>query len=87
VSLAKRALEEAWELEDALRRPVLVPMTAEELAWFAEHPDEPEFYRKRRPGEFEALAEEEDLIGVTVVPIGGGLASIHPVIVRRFSDG
>lgn len=87
MSMAKRALDEAEEREAALWRSQLVPMTAGDRAWFVEHPHERELFRHRRPGEFDALAEEVDLVGVTVVPVGGGLARIYPEELWRFSDG
>ena len=87
MSWAKRVVEEAQEREDALWRPLLVPLTADEEAWFAAHPNERELFRHRRLGEFDALAELEELMGVSLVPIGDGLARVHPEVRWRFSDG
>ena len=80
-------LEEAEKRERAKRDPVLVSMTPAEEAWFAVNPHEHELFRERQPGEFDALAEEEELMGVSLVPVGGGLARMHPEPVWRFSDG
>jgi hypothetical protein len=86
MSMAKRLLQEIEDAEAALWDPLVVQLTADEIAWFADHPEEPEMFRARRPGEFDALAEQEDLMGVTVVPIGDGLARIYPEARWRFSD-
>ncbi len=86
MSMAKRLLQEMEDAEAALWRPVVVRLSAEEQAWFAEHPEERELFRHRRPGEFEELAEIEELMGVSIVPIGGGLARIYPEAKWRFSD-
>jgi hypothetical protein len=87
VSGAKRVLEEICEQEAGLWRPMVVRLTADQKAWFAAHPEEREQFRRRRPGEFDALAMKEDLIGVSIVPIGDGLARVHPQPRWRLSDG
>lgn len=79
-------MEEAAQREAALWQPLTVRLTPAQAAWFAEHPEEHEQFRHRRPGQFDALAEVEDLMGVSIVPIGGGLARVYPEARWRFSD-
>ncbi len=86
MSGAKREFEEAEEREEALWQPLLVRLTPEEEAWFAVHPEERELFRPRCPGQFDALAELVDLMGVSVVPIGDGRARVYPEVRWRFSD-
>ena len=86
MSWAKQALEEAHSREAAAWRPLLVRLIDEEKAWFAAHPGERELFRPRRPGGSDALPEQEDLMGVSVVPIGGGRARVQPEARWRYGD-
>jgi len=79
-------MEEAAEREAALWQPMTVRLTPKEEVWFAAHPEERELLRHRRPGEFDELAELEDLMGVSIGPIGGGLARAYPDVRWQFSD-